>query len=317
MSVHWIMLGKAINSSSLRLQSFPAHYALLECGIESHLTYVGNPSIWPETSRKINPSQELRGAQVVVIAKSFGDVALQYSIAAKEEGATLITQLRTNNISVAKDNYQPLDITDWIVTPFINEHITEAIRRINPSLINQPLVIPDPVETWLPSINECRDEPAHKKIALWIGRKRHLPSIQNVHLPSDWQLVTISDTAEADHYWETSLAAQLISECQAVVITNNYDSHLSGQSSPIRMINGFACAKPVLAPPSPVYLKTAKDGKGWIACCSTTDYYQALEKLSDRKIRRAYGKAGRKIFEKMSHSDPATKWRQFIQELLI
>ena len=315
------MLGKERHSSSMRLQSYPAHYALLEAGIESHLTYVGDPDIWPELPRDINPEQELKGAQIVVIAKSIEGVARQYALAAKKQGSILITQLGTNGIMLEFDNYQPLDISDWIVAPFLNKRTSQRIKQLNPLLAHQPLIIPDPIETWLPKTEDCTDNSQHIKTVLWIGRKRHLASLKSLQkaIPDDWKLITISDTQETDYYWDPQLAASLLASCQALTITNDYDPYdpRTGNSSPIRMLNGLACGKPVLAPPCDAYLATSPDQQGWIACLNGNDYHQALVKLSDPIVRQQYSQQGLAVFKAIQKTDPAAQWRQLIKELLI
>ena len=314
------MVGGEQDSSSMRLQAYPAHRALLEAGIESHLTYVGDPSIWPKLPRAINPAKELKGAQVVIIAKSFGQVAKEYSEAALAEGATLITQLRTDEVSVEEVNYQPLDKSDWVVSPFMTDRLQSQLAVLNPNPAHKPLVIPDPLETWLPPLEQCEDQPEGKNIVLWIGRKRHWPSLLALgdFLPDNWQLVTISDNHLGDHLWDPDLAAKLLASCQALMITRDFkQDDTQGHSSSIRMINGLACGKAVLAPPTDAYLDASPEMKGWIACQNGDHYRQALTDLSDPLLRATCSQEGLEVFGLFNPGDPAVMWRQLIKETLI
>lgn len=304
-SIHWIMCADEHGSSSMRVQAFPAMRVIAALGHETRV------EIWRADTP--GPTEEqaaaaVAGADLVVIAKAYGEQVRRFAIAAKDAGASVLLQV--NGVEYAR---QPIEQADMCVTAFADEQLLLAVARRHPGM---PIAeVPDPLERWLPDPRDCIDDP-HAQECLWIGRARHLPSASLIALglPDGWTLTTISDTIGADLLWDPVVAADLLARCQVLAITHAP----TGNSAPIRLLNGLHCGKPVIATSVPSYARVGPPGpgRGWTAVETPQDVRVALTRLSDPDVRAIESIAAREAARRAVPHDPVPAWVEMIDALL-
>ena len=301
-NVSWVMAsdGKT-HGSAMRLQTYPAHEELLRRGILSRVIVHDNRDpgpTWEQARRAV------AGASVVVLAKIAGELRERYAIEARRAGTRVVLLLST-----VRSREQPVELADELVAPYISPREREALMARNAGL--KLHLIPDPLEPFLPHPGLCVDAPSERTV-LWIGRLRYLDSLRVLRagLPAGWQLKVLTDAPDVGISWDPLVARRLLGSCQVLAITNDFNVN----SSPIRLQNGLASGKPVLAPPVPSYLEHSRPGReqGWSCCITSGDFYAELQRLSSPSQREAERAGALAVARTYSRVRPAEQWVELL-----
>lgn len=313
-SVLWLAAGTdqpGHDSTWVRIQALPAHQKLLLLGWRSELRYMG-----PDDELVVPADQadeEVRDFDIVISAKLRGPLGAVYTQAAGRAGAHVI---HVANQLPATLQREPFAFADTIVCSSGNTAFRTAGLAYDPRFANDLVIIPDPLDDWLPVPGLCTDAP-EGRLLLWIGRERHLASVAPFRrgLPNGWRLLTISNGPDCDVPWDAREAQALLATCQVLLVTTDLRDERGGvNSAPLRLLNGLAAGKPTLATPVPSYLELATpgEGRGWQATRSPGELYEQLRRLSSPAVRARESAMTRALMAHLAPPDPAEAWLKLL-----
>lgn len=316
-SVLWLAAGTdqpGHDSTWVRIQAIPAHQKLLSLGWRSELRYPG-----PDDDLIVSDAdveEATRNFDIVVSAKLRGPLGAAYAKAAKRGGAHVI---HVANQLPATLYREPFAYADTLVCSSGNAAFRKAGAAYDPRFVDEIVVIPDPLDDWLPAPGLCTDAPGGR-LLLWIGRERHLRSVLPFRrgLPAGWRLLTLSNGPDCDIAWDAQEAQALLATCQVLLVTTDLEDGRGGvNSAPLRLLNGLAAGKPTLATPVPSYLELATpgEGRGWQVTCSPGELYEQLRRLSSPTARTLESAAARHLMTRLAPPDPAGAWLALLSEI--
>lgn len=316
-SVLWLAVGTdqpGHDSTWVRIQAIPAHQQLLSLGWRSELRYMGSDD--DRVVSTLDATKEVRGFDIVVSAKLRGTIGEAYTKAARDAGAHVV---HVSNQVTAALGREPLTFADTLVCSSGSEAYRRAGRAYDPRFASELVVIPDPLDDWLPVPGLCSDDP-RGKLLLWIGRERHLASVAPFRrgLPNGWRLLTISNGNDCDVLWDPREAQALLAGCQVLLVTTDLGDTSGGENSaPLRLLNGLASGKPTLASPVPSYLELSQpgEGRGWQVTRSPGELYEQLRRLSSPAVRALESAAARHLMAHLAPPNPAEAWLKLLSTI--
>ncbi len=269
-----IVSGDSWNSSSYcRLHGPIIEDILWASGYEVSIYWVYDPNWSISQILEISPA-------LLVTLKAEGGRSNQLKSMLGKAGVPVISAL---NINPTPAKY-PVSLTGvrFATAAVLNGYLKTLLNESSFAADHFRL-IDDPPDTWLPDPAERSNIrarlPAHPRRLIWIGRARHLQSLEKYSsaIPDGWQLDIWTDKPEQAklkaHRWDPAMARASLASADAMLITAKNDN-----SAPIRLISGLQSGCPVLAEPLTSYLEAVPKGHGWLALNSPECLTKILNK---------------------------------------
>ena len=210
-----------------------------------------------------------------------------------------LKSVNTTTIFFAADLYESAAYltTDYVFT------VSDALRD---ELVNRGVsftrihVVPDAIETDESLCKEyIQGEPSELKIA-WVGAAGHWRTLDSIRslLRSDsrlgrFQLLTISNHANADIQWSLNTVWDEILKCDIGIVPVDTDTPQALVKSNNRVTMFKALGLPVICSKLPAYEDVIADGETGFIANTPAEWGSALLALVDPAVRKRIGLAGR------------------------
>ena len=280
--VNWVLFGDRSLASS-RLQGYAIHDFLVRRGHPSRLLSTPPFPIRepPWRGRTVATVAKLAAGQTVVLQKLGGRRAGELVEALRSRGAAVVYAAA----DLERENELPLRCDAVVCSSRL---LAERWRALGASAVQ----VPEPADFW----REPSERPTDGRVRLcWIGHRKNWRTVVPLRgllaeLP-EFELVTVSNHAEADVPWSLEAAEAELAAADAVVVPTR-DDEVARYASPNRVVQAMAAGKPVVAARIPPYEELIVDGVTGLLCATPDEWRAALAQLGDSERRRELARRG-------------------------
>lgn len=283
---NWVLFGDRTLSCS-RLQGYAIHDYLVREGQPSRLLSAPPFPIkdvpWEPPVHEL--AARLVGGEIVVLDRLKGPRA-----------EALVSELvrRGTPVVFAASDWEPTNPLPTLCTAIVCS--SRLLAEHWTGLGYDAVVIPEPADFWVAP--ETASRPRSGPIRLcWIGHRKNWPTLESLRdllsRPDfdDFELVTVSNHADADVQWSLAAAESALRGSDIAVVPTRTDE-AAGYASANRAVQAMAAAKPVVAGRIAAYEDLIDHGVNGYLCDDLEAWRGALVELRDPTVRAAVGARG-------------------------
>ncbi|MDX6478399.1 MAG: hypothetical protein QOG29_986 [Gaiellaceae bacterium] len=294
---NWVLFGDRTLSCS-RLQGYAIHDYLRREGQPSRLL---SPPPFPIKDAPWEPPvhelvARLVGGETVVLDRLKGPRA-----------EALVRELvrRGTPVVFAASDWEPTNTLPTFCTAIVCS--SRLLAEHWTALGHDAVVIPEPADFWIPPGAASRPGPGPIRLC-WTGHRKNWPTLEPLRellrRPDfdDFELVTVSNHADADVQWTLAAAETALRSSDVAVVPTRTDE-AARYASPNRAVQAMASSKPVVAGRIPAYEDLIVDGVNGYLCDDAEGWRATLVALRDPALRATVGARGYETVRPRFHID--------------